>query len=53
MLKYSIFDRELRSLGLILGAIFILRKGVFGLFQTTYLPLLGIVIILVPPPNIT
>ena len=27
------------ALNLPLGAIFILRKGVFGLFQTTHLPL--------------
>ena len=35
-----------------LGAIFILRKGVLGLFQTTYPPLYGIVSILTYHPQI-
>ena len=43
---------EVQLQKLTLGAIFILRKGVLGLFQTTHLPLQGIVSILIYQPQI-
>ena len=47
--------QRLRYLQEMLGAIFILRKGVFGLFQTTHppTPVRNSKYFDLPPPNIT